>query len=1135
MTEPSASHALPAAGTTPSIGDPQRLETAPPTTPASLPATPVGSRYLLDYLIGQGAWGRVCHGRRRGDGAPVAIKVLRAEYAADPEVVSRLLRERTLLQALRHPHLVEVEDLVVEGDTFAVVMELVDGVDLRRVAQRGELDADEALTLLAQVAQALAHIHAEGVLHRDIKPENILVTRRDGRVWARLTDFGLAWLADGQRLTVASHVVGTPAYLAPELLSGHPYGPAVDVYALGVTAYELLSGQRPFNGEHPMALMRAHLDDQPTRPPGMAENQWRVIQACLAKDPGQRPTAAHLTSQLDDLRDDRGVRLCVDFGTGSTAAVLCWPDGRLEPLRFDGSTLLPSAVYADPDGAVLTGGAALAAASEQPQRCEPYPRLRIANGSVPMGDREVDPVDLVAAVLRRVARQAQHEAGAPPARTTLTHPATWGAAKTALLLRAAREAGLPGPQLMPEPVAAAAHLAGAPATDLPADAYAVLYDIGAATTTASVLRRAAGGWFDVVVTEELSDAGGIDIDAAILDHLGGILAPDAGHDWLRLSQPESLADRYASWRLWRDVQHAKETLSGSATTTVLVPLIDQHVTLDRELLDRLARPVLERTVGAVYTALASAGLAAADLAAVFPVGGASRMPLVATVLRQALGQPPTTLEQPELVVAQGAAQLPPQAVPVDGGAARGEGGPGRLRAGPPAHPPASPPADPPARPLAGPSDSHPDADLAHHRAPLTPTRAQHRRAGSGRATRRRREPARAYLRRRRTLVAVAAMLVLAAVATVGYESLPARSTTPPATAACGFKIAYLGSRTGFLANPGGSRDGVALAVEEHNARHPGCPVGLVAPSPDDPAGGDATDTDAREFGSDPKVLGVVSALYLSETQVALPILDEAGVATISPTLTVPAGAQRSYGVFHRTVGTDADDITAGIRQLAHQLSARRTFVVDDGTADSVQGSAYAQRQLGTAALAGTASMGRNTDYSALVQQIVTSKADAVYYTGFAERFTAFVDFVGQLRGAAPDITIVGWQWAYGDGLVAAGQKTPDNIHVTCTCMPPDRIGHDFTERFASRYRTPPTWYAAEAFDAATVLLAGLSAGRNTRSTMLDWVNRYDGDGVSGHIRFDPTGDLVAPTTWALQYVHGTIVTEDPIPGDPTAR
>jgi ABC-type branched-subunit amino acid transport system substrate-binding protein len=1129
MTEPSASPALPlAAGTTPSSDDPQRLETTPPTTPAPLSATPVGSRYLLDYLIGQGAWGRVWHGRRRSDGAPVAIKVLRAEYAADPEVVSRLLRERTLLQALRHPHLVQVEDLVVEGDTFAVVMELVDGVDLRRVAQRGELDLDEALTVLAQVAQALAHIHAEGVLHRDVKPENILVSRRDGRVWAQLTDFGLAWLADGQRLTVVSHVLGTPAYLAPELLSGHPYGPAVDVYALGVTAYELLCGHRPFNGEHPMALMRAHLDDQPARPPGMAEHQWRVIHACLAKDPRQRPTAAQVTSEVEDLRDDRGVRLCIDFGTCTTAAVLCWPDGRVEPLRFDDSTLLPSAVYADPDGAMLTGGAALAAASEQPQRCEPYPRLRIANGSVPLGERELDPVDLVAAVLRRVAQQAQHHAGGPPARTTLTHPATWGAAKLALLLRAARQAGLPGPQLVPEPVAAAAHLAGAPATDLPADAYAVLYDFGAATTRASVLRRATDGGFDVVATEELSDAGGIDIDAAVLDHLGEIFAADAPQDWLRLSQPESPPDRYASWWLWRDVQHAKEILSRSTTTSVHVPLVDRHVSLDRELLDRLARPILERTIGAVYTALASAGVAAADLAAIFPIGGASRMPLVATVLRQALGQAPTALPQPDLVVAQGAAHLPPQAASVDGGTARGGRGPGRLTPGPPALPPALPPAEL--------SDSRPDAGLAQHGVPLTRTRAHRRRAGRGRDVRRRRVRVWADLRRRPTLVAAATMLLLAGVATVGYESLPAHSTVAPGTAACGYKIAYLGSPTGFLANAAGSPDGLALAVEEYNAQHPGCTVELVPYSPNDPAGGDAIDTDAREIGSDPKILGVVSPLYLSETQIALPILDQAGVATISPTLTVPADAQSGYGVFHRTVGTDVDDVTAGIRQLTHQLNARRTFVVDDGTANSVRGATYAQHQLGTAALAGTVSMGRSADYSALINQITASKADAVYYTGLSDQFGAFVDFVAQLRGTKPDITIFGWQWAYNDQFVpAAGHQPPDNIYVTCTCMPPDRIGHDFTERFVSRYRTAPTWYAAEAFDAANVLLSGLSAGRNTRSTMLDWVNRYDGDGVSGHIKFSSTGDLVAPTTWTLRYVHGAIVAENPIGDDLTAR
>jgi hypothetical protein len=820
MTEPSTGAARPpATSATPSVDSRQRLDTTPPATAAPPPdATPVGSRYLLDYLIGQGAWGRVWHGRRRIDGAPVAIKILRAEYATDPEVVSRLLRERTLLQALRHPHLVEVQDLVVEGDTFAVVMELVDGVDLRQVAQRGELGLEEALTLLAQVAQALEHIHAEGVLHRDVKPENILVSRHDGRVWARLTDFGLAWLADGQRLTVASHVVGTPAYLAPELLSGHPYSTAVDIYAFGVTAYELLCGQRPFTGEHPMALMRAHLDDQPARPPGMADDHWRVIHGCLAKDPQRRPTANQLAGQLDAVRDERGVRLGIDFGAGTTTAVLCWPDQRVEPLRFDDSTLLASAVYADPDDPVLTGRAALAAGAEQPHRCEPYPRLRIANGGVPMGERELDPVDLMAAVLRRVAREAQRHAGGPPARATLTHPAAWGAPKVALLLRAAREAGLPGPQVVAEPVAAAAHLASGPGRSLPAHAYAVLYDLGAATTTASVVRRAADGGFDVVATEELSDAGSIDIDAAILDHLGELFAGPAAREWQRLSQPEELPDRRASWRLLRDVQRAKEALSRSDPASLHIPLVDEHVSVDRELLERLARPVLERTIGAVYTVLASAGVAAPDLAAVFLVGGASRMPLVGTMLRQALGQEPTALEQPELVVALGAARLPPQAAPLDDGPGPAARDLNRSAADLPAHPTAHRPA--------GPWDSRARADVAHRSGSRTGTGTHHRRAARGRDVRGRRVPAWADLRPWQRLVVVTGTLMLAAAAMLICATRPTHSTSVPAPPACGhrvgygYRIAYLGGA--FGPSLSGSRDDHATG-HDHTWRR-GCPV-----------------------------------------------------------------------------------------------------------------------------------------------------------------------------------------------------------------------------------------------------------------------------------------------------------------------
>jgi branched-chain amino acid transport system substrate-binding protein len=234
------------------------------------------------------------------------------------------------------------------------------------------------------------------------------------------------------------------------------------------------------------------------------------------------------------------------------------------------------------------------------------------------------------------------------------------------------------------------------------------------------------------------------------------------------------------------------------------------------------------------------------------------------------------------------------------------------------------------------------------------------------------------------------------------------------------------------------------------------------------------------------------------------------------------------------VGTNLDDVTAGIRQLTHKLNARKVFVVDDGTPSNAAAAAYAQRQLGTAALAGTASMPDGTHLSALVNKIATSKADSVYYTGDYGQFSVFLDFVAQLRRTRPTITILGWQWAYDDQFVpAAGQQPPDNIYVTCTCIPPSRAGHDFTDHFTRRNHMAPIWYAAEAFDSTNILLSGLAAGRYTRSTMLDWVNHYDGDGVSGHIKFTPTGDLVAPTTWALRYVNGALVPEEPIPSTPT--
>ncbi|GAA1276781.1 hypothetical protein GCM10009677_33270 [Sphaerisporangium rubeum] len=290
--------------------DPAALPTLPPggargPDPGAAPV-PLGRGYRLERLIGQGSNGRVYEGRRIADEHPVAIKVLREEYAADREAVARFLRERMALRSLDHPHLVPVHDLVVEGDTHAIVMELVTGETLRDAMARDAFDADRGMTLLGQVASALAAVHAAGIVHRDLKPENVLVTWRGGEPWARLTDFGVALVADGQVLTRVSQLVGTPAYLAPELAQGRPAGTAVDVYALGVMAYELLAGRRPFTGDTPMALLRAHLEDEPARPGGVNDEVWRVLSACLAKRPQDRPQAEPLAGDLTRLRGRTG-------------------------------------------------------------------------------------------------------------------------------------------------------------------------------------------------------------------------------------------------------------------------------------------------------------------------------------------------------------------------------------------------------------------------------------------------------------------------------------------------------------------------------------------------------------------------------------------------------------------------------------------------------------------------------------------------------------------------------------------------------------------------------------------------------------------------------------------------------------
>lgn len=263
----------------------------------------LGSRYELVEVIGAGAMGKVWRAWDRTDQKYLAAKVLRSELTSDPEILARFIQERSILLGLRHPNIVEVSDLVVEGDSLAIVMDLVEGPGLRGLMQsEGTLAPAVALQVAASVLDALAVAHAAGTLHRDVKPDNILLASdRDSIADAvKLTDFGIARLA--QESTVqATGLLGTPSYMPPELFERGVTSAASDVYAVGIMLYEMLAGRTPFAGNgtaHTMGFR--HLTALPPQL-DLDPAVWAALETMLAKDPRKRLSAAATAAQLREL------------------------------------------------------------------------------------------------------------------------------------------------------------------------------------------------------------------------------------------------------------------------------------------------------------------------------------------------------------------------------------------------------------------------------------------------------------------------------------------------------------------------------------------------------------------------------------------------------------------------------------------------------------------------------------------------------------------------------------------------------------------------------------------------------------------------------------------------------------------
>ncbi|MFF3910866.1 serine/threonine-protein kinase [Streptomyces sp. NPDC001848] len=265
-------------------------------------ARKIGSRYTANQILGRGSAGTVWLGE--GPDGPVAIKLLREDLASDQELVGRFVQERTALLGLDHPHVVSVRDLVVDGNDLALVMDLVRGTDLRtRLDRERRLAPEAAVAIVADVAEGLAAAHAAGIVHRDVKPENILLDMQGplgpgGAHPALLTDFGVAKLIDSPRRSKATKIIGTPDYLAPEIVEGLPPRAAVDIYALATVLYELLAGFTPFGGGHPGAVLRRHVTETVVPLPGIPDELWQLMLQCLAKAPASRLRASELAARL---------------------------------------------------------------------------------------------------------------------------------------------------------------------------------------------------------------------------------------------------------------------------------------------------------------------------------------------------------------------------------------------------------------------------------------------------------------------------------------------------------------------------------------------------------------------------------------------------------------------------------------------------------------------------------------------------------------------------------------------------------------------------------------------------------------------------------------------------------------------
>lgn len=300
---------------------------------ADLIGTKLGAYTITEHL-GRGGMADVYKAHHDGLSTDRAIKIIRPEFVAVEGFTERFRKEAQSVARLRHRNIVQVHDFCVDGALHYMVMEYIDGKDLKQfIVQDGPLrPVENVVRIISQIADAIAYAHRAGIVHRDIKPQNILIDKEDNAI---LTDFGIAKILDSDsQLTRTGMSIGTPAYMAPEQAQGNPrVGPAADIYALTVVLYEALTGRAPYEADTPLATLIKAMNDPvpvPGKGAGISEGIQEVVAKGMAKDPEQRHHTAEefreaLQSALRSKADQQDTEVLADHAKPSASGARWWP------------------------------------------------------------------------------------------------------------------------------------------------------------------------------------------------------------------------------------------------------------------------------------------------------------------------------------------------------------------------------------------------------------------------------------------------------------------------------------------------------------------------------------------------------------------------------------------------------------------------------------------------------------------------------------------------------------------------------------------------------------------------------------------------------------------------------------------